>query len=292
MNGDRTCVVAAEAALGEGPVWIAAERALYWVDGMAPAIFRYTPGDGCNARLAWPMASPIGCLVPRRGGGFVLGLGDGLYRPADEGEPAKLLDLAVGWPENRLNDGKSDRAGRLWIGSIHAAETAPTGHLYRIGGDLCWSRVDSGFICSNGLDWSLDDRILYFADSGSRTIFSYAFEPATGAIGERRVFATLSGEDGTPDGLTVDQEGYLWCACWDGWQILRFAPDGRVDRCIEMPVQRPTSLAFGGPDYQTLFVTSARMDLSAAELARGPLAGNLFAVTPGIAGRPPFAFAG
>lgn len=292
MSSDPVCVVGIDAALGEGPVWIAAEQALYWVDGMAPAVFRYTPGDGANARLPWPVPSPIGCLVPRREGGFLLGLGDGLYVPAGDAEPSKLLDLGVGWPENRLNDGKPDRAGRLWIGSIHAAETAPTGHLHKVGGDLSWGRIDSGFICSNGLDWSLDDRLLYFADSGTRTIFSYDFDPATGVLGARRVFATLSGGDGTPDGLVLDQEGYLWCACWDGWQILRFAPDGRIDRRIAMPVQRPTSLAFGGADYRTLFVTSARMDLSAEELARGPLAGSVFALTPGVAGRAPFAFVG
>ena len=292
MSGEVSCVFAAEAALGEGPVWIAAEQALYWVDGMAPAVFRYTPGDGRNLRLPWRVPSPIGCLVPRRGGGFVLGLGDGLYIPAADGALSRLLDLAVGWPENRLNDGKPDRAGRLWIGSIHAAESAPTGHLHRVGLGLEWSRVDSGFICSNGLDWSLDDRILYFADSGTRTIFSYAFDPVTGGIGARRVFATLSGADGTPDGLVVDREGFVWCACWDGWQILRFAPDGRIDRRIAVPVQRPTSLAFGGADYRTLFVTSARIDLTPEELARGPLAGSLFAFTPGVAGRAPFEFVG
>jgi sugar lactone lactonase YvrE len=292
MNGDPNCVIAAEAMLGEGPVWVGAEQALYWLDSLAPVVFRYTPGDGRNERLSWGVPSPIGCLVPRRGGGFLLGLCDGLYLPALGAEPVKLLDLVVGWPENRLNDGKSDRAGRLWVGSIHAAETAPTGHLYSVGADLSWNRVDSGFICSNGLDWSLDDRILYFADSGTRTIFSYEFDPATGAVGQRRAFASLSGDDGTPDGLAVDQEGYIWCACWDGWQILRFAPDGRIVRRIAMPVQRPTSLAFGGWDYGTLFVTSARIDLSAAELARGPLAGSVFALTPGVAGRAPFEFAG
>ena len=293
MSGDPVCVVVSEAALGEGPIWNAAEQALYWVDAMAPAVFRYTPGEDRNERLSWRVSSPIGCLVPRQGGGFLLGLGDGLYLPPQaDGEPTKLLDLGVGWPENRLNDGKSDRAGRLWIGSIHAAETAPTGHLHRVAGSLDWRRIDSGFICSNGLDWSLDDRTLYFADSGSRTIFAYGVDPAHGALGPRRVFATLSGDDGTPDGLVVDHEGYLWCACWDGWQILRFTPDGRIDRRVTMPVQRPTSLAFGGPDYRTLFVTSARTDLTPAELTRGPLAGSLFAFTPGVAGRAPFAFAG
>lgn len=293
MTGDPVCVVASEAALGEGPVWNAAERALYWVDGMAPAVYRYTPANGRNVALPWQASSPIGCLVPRRSGGYLLGLGDGLYVPGDAGgAAAKLLDLAPGWPENRLNDGKPDRAGRLWIGSIHAAEIAPNGHLHRVAPDLAWQRVDGGFICSNGLDWSLDDRILYFAESGTRTIFAYDFDAATGSLGTRQVFATLAREDGTPDGLVVDAEGYLWCACWDGWQILRFAPDGRIDRRIAVPVQRPTSLAFGGPDYRTLFVTSARMDLSVAELARGPQAGSLFALTPGVAGRAPFAFAG
>ena len=293
MTAPVVCAVRATAALGEGPVWCAAEQALYWVDAMAPAVFRYTPGDSVNERLPWQLPSPIGCLVPRRGAGFVLALADGLYAPPIQGNlPPGRCDLAVGWPDNRLNDGKADRAGRLWLGSIDAAETAPTGHLYRIDGDGTWRRADSGFICSNGLDWSLDDRTLYFADSGTRTIFAYDVDPATGAIGSRRVFATLTGDDGTPDGLALDEEGYLWCACWDGWQVRRFAPDGSLDRRIEMPVHRPTSIAFGGVDYRTMFVTSARIDLGADELGRGPLAGSLFAVSPGVRGRAPFEFAG
>ncbi len=293
MTSLVACVVPAQAALGESPVWSAAEQALYWVDGTAPAVFRYTPGDGSNARLPWRLPSPVGCIVPRREFGLLLGLGDGLYvPPAASGSPSKFCDLGVGWPGNRLNDGKADRAGRLWIGSIHAAETAPTGHLYQVVADGSWRRADSGFICSNGLDWSLDDRTLYFADSGTRTIFVYDVDPATGAIGSRRVFATLAGDDGAPDGLVLDEDGYLWCACWDGWQILRYAPDGRIDRRITMPVQRPTSLAFGGADYRTLFVTSARMDLTESELTRGPLAGSVFAFSPGVAGRAPFEFAG
>lgn len=290
MSDSPVCVVRAEAALGEAPVWIEAEQALYWVDAFGPTVSRYKPDDGSNEVLPGNIPGPIGCLMPRRRGGFLLGLGDGLYSPLPA--PARLVDLGVGWPENRLNDGKADRAGRLWIGSIHAAETAPTGHLYRVGADLAWVRADTGFVCSNGLDWSLDDRTLYFAESGTRTIFAYDVDPASGGLGSRRVFATLSGGDGTPDGLAIDTEGYLWCACWDGWQILRFAPDGGIDRRIAMPVQRPTSLAFGGPDYATLFVTSARMELTATELARGPLAGSLFALTPGVAGRAPFGFAG
>jgi len=146
-----------------------------------------------------------------------------------------------------------------------------------------------GFVCSNGLGWSPDDRTMYFTDSMVRTIWAYEFDLKLGELGKRRIFACLPEHDGVPDGLAVDAQGFVWSAIWDGWRLMRFAPGGTVDREVRVPVQRPTSCAFGGSSLTTLYVTSARLDLGKSALQRGPLAGALFALecdTPGIAQTP------
>jgi sugar lactone lactonase YvrE len=150
--------------------------------------------------------------------------------------------------------------------------------------------MDSGFICSNGLGWSPDDRTMYFTDSMVRTIWAYEFDLPTGALGARRVFAKLADNDGVPDGLTVDSEGFVWSAIWDGWRVIRYAPDGSIDREVSMPVQRPSSCMFGGPDLKTLYITSACVELGWSALAKGPLAGALFALECDVAGLPEPAF--
>jgi sugar lactone lactonase YvrE len=215
-----------------------------------------------------------------------------LFLDTETGETKPAAVAETGMPFNRFNDGKVDRRGRLWAGTIDRQTAKPTGSLYRLDADLLVTRMETGLICSNGLGWSPDDKIMYFTDSMVRTIWQYDFDAASGTIDNRRVFAKLAEDDGVPDGLTVDAEGFVWSAVWDGWRIVRYAPDGAIDRQIIMPVQRPSSCMFGGPGLRTLYVTSACADLRASDLLRGPLAGALFAIEPGVAGLPETPFGG
>jgi len=158
--------------------------------------------------------------------------------------------------------------------------------VYRIGADGGMTRMLTGIGVSNGLDWSPDGTVFYYTDSMRRTIWRFPFDPVEGTLGERSVFVALGAESGNPDGLTVDEEGFVWCAVWDGSRIIRFGPGGSIDRLVEMPVPRPTSLCFGGPDLSILYVTSARIGLSPDALAAAPLSGALFAVETGVRGLP------
>jgi sugar lactone lactonase YvrE len=169
--------------------------------------------------------------------------------------------------------------------------TSPTGALYRLDPDLSCRRMESGIGISNSLAWSPDDRIFYFADTLRRTIFAYDFDAETGAISNRRVFTDCIDQPGAPDGSTIDAEGYLWNAQWDGWRLVRYAPDGRIDRVVGLPVQKPTSCMFGGPDLATLYVTSAVWDLTGEALAKQPNAGGVFALDVGVRGLPESRFA-
>lgn len=284
------CIQPANAILGEGPTWDIGEGVLYWVDIKRPAVFRLDPTLGQTGHC--PVPRPIGCVAPTS---FVQRL---VFADADG---FGFLDLATGFitriadPEsnlsgNRFNDGKVDRRGRLWAGTVDDKCVKPTGSLYRLDPDGSVHRMASGFICSNGIGWSPDDHTMYFTDSMVRKIWAYEFDPDRGELGERRVFASFAEADGVPDGLTIDAEGFIWSAIWDGWRIVRFAPDGRVDREVRMPVQRPTNCMFGGADLRTLYITSASVELGCEALMKGPLAGALFALECEVPGIPEVPF--
>jgi sugar lactone lactonase YvrE len=280
---DVHCIQAANAALGESPTWDVDQGALYWVDGERPAIFRWEPRQGQTGH--WPMPKSIGCVASAGPGRLLFADAESLgFLNTLDGAISRIPHPEAPTPRSRLNDGKVDRAGRFWVGTMDEQELCPIGSLYRLDADLRLSCQDRGFICSNGLGWSPDDRTMYFTDSVARTIWAYEFDLRSGDLGARRVFATLSDDDGMPDGLTVDSEGYVWSAIWDGWRVIRYAPDGSVDREIHVPAQRPSSCMLGGRDLKTLLITSARTGLGAAELENGPLAGALFAVSVGVAG--------
>ena len=225
------------------------------------------------------MPLPIGCASPTRTSGqmvFADAAGFGLLNLLS-GESTRIANPESELQGNRFNDGKVDRAGRFWAGTIDDRCMKPSGSLYRLDPDYSVHRMASGFICSNGLGWSPDDRIMYFVDSMTRTLWSYEFDLRSGALGKRRVFAQLRDVDGVFDGLTIDSEGYVWVAVWDGWRVIRYAPDGSIDHEVRFPVQRPSSCMFGGHDLKTLYVTSACVELGWKNLLTGPLAGALFA---------------
>lgn len=288
---DVISVVPTTAFLGEGPIWLNNEQKLAFVDILAPSIILANPADGSFQTHAMPEL--ISAIVPRQRGGYLAAMQTDL----------KGIDLATGRmttiaapeaakPGNRFNDGKCDRRGRFWAGTLAIDTTPGHGSLYRLDPDGRCLTVDTGFNISNGLGWSPDDRLFYFTDSGARRIYVYDFDIDSGTIANRRQFVEVPEGVGTPDGLTVDAEGFVWSAHWDGWCITRYAPDGKVDRVINLPVPRPTSCAFGGPDFTTLYVTSARIRLSAQQLVEAPLSGSVFAIRAGVAGLPETAFAG
>jgi len=200
--------------------------------------------------------------------------------------PRVLTPIEAGRPGNRTNDGKVDPLGRVWIGTMDDTEGQFTGALYRIDQDLVVTRVLDGVGVSNGLDWSPDGTVFYYTDSKRGLIWRFPFHMQTGTLGRREVFATVPADQGVPDGLTVDSDGYVWSAHWDGWRITRYDPDGNVERVVWLPVPRVTSLCFGGRALDTLYITSARIGLSNAELLEAPLSGALFSCRPGVAGRP------
>jgi sugar lactone lactonase YvrE len=277
--------------LGEGPVWLASRERLLWVDIYAPALHLSDPATGDDRAIALP--EMVGAVVPRRAGGFVAAMGN-TFRTLDaEGAvTGTLCSPDAERPGNRLNDAKCDRAGRLFAGSLAIDARPGQGTLWRLDPDLRLTAVETGLHVSNGLGWSPDDRAFYFCDSGARTIWAYDYDLATGEATNRRVFAAFAEGAGRADGLAVDAEGFVWAALWDGWGVVRLAPDGRRDRFVSLPVPRPTSVAFGGPGLRTLFVTSARVRLSAAMLAEAPLSGSVFCFEPGVAGLPVGEFGG
>ncbi len=189
-----------------------------------------------------------------------------------------------------LNDGRCDAAGRFWCGSCDPAEVEPLGLLFRLDPDGSVHRMAGGLIVSNGIDWSPDGRVMYHTDSGTGRITAYDHDPATGAIERPRTF--VQDDDGVPDGLLVDAEGCIWSAKWDGWRVVRYAPDGTIERTLPVPAQRPTALALGGPDLRTLYVTTARYDLDAAALREQPLAGRTLVQDVDVRGRPTALFGG
>lgn len=285
------CVLPWGAHLAEGPVWSDAEQKLYWVDILAPSVNRFDPVTRSNEEIKLPRL--ISAVAPRQGGGLVALTQDGLESlDFDTATLAPIVDPEADIPDNRFNDGKCDRQGRLWAGTMCLDARRSTGALYRIDPDGNWQRFVGGLTVSNGLDWSPDGRTFYFVDSAPGRIYAFDFDSNKGTISRQRVFAEIAPASGRPDGIAVDAEGCLWCAVWDGWCVNRYAPDGSLIEEIRLPVPRPTSVCFGGPDLKTLFVTSARIRLPSRILADAPFSGGLFALPVDVPGLPAAAFGG
>ena len=287
---DATPLLETPDLLGEGPIWDPEEGVLWRVDIEAATVHRLDPASG--ASRAWRTPSNVGCLALRASGGLVVALVDGFHGldPAT-GAVTPIVNPEPPSDEIGFNDGAVDAAGRFYCGSLdRITETKPIGSLWRLDPDGSTHRLVRGCICANGIDWSLDGATLYFTDSGKGSITAYDVD-ADGGIANPREFARVDGP-AVPDGLTIDAEGFLWSAEWDGSRLVRYAPDASIDRVVELPVSRPTACAFGGPDLDVLYVTSARSGLSEAELAEQPLAGQTVAIAAGVRGRPPHRFGG
>jgi sugar lactone lactonase YvrE len=283
------CVADVRAVLGEGPVWVAAEGALYWVDIKGFKIFRV---DRTGALHQWDTPFRIASLAPRRDGGFVAGTDRGFAfvdLEARRFEP--FADPEADLADNRFNDGKLDREGRFWAGTMDDTERGATGSLYRLDSDRGWSRWDEGYRVTNGPAFSVSGRRMYHNDSGRQATYVFDLD-GQGTPSNRRLFAQFGDGDGYPDGMTVDAEDCLWIAFWDGWCVRRFSPSGECLATIELPVQKPTSLAFGGPALDRLYITSASIGLSDSDRAIQPCAGGLFMLDSGTTGLADTPFAG
>ena len=283
------CVADARAVLGEGPVWVERDQALYWLDIKGYRILRLdSPGDWSE----WPTPFRIGSIAPRECGGFVAGTERGFaFVDLDAGSFEIFADPEEERPGNRFNDGKTDAKGRFWAGSMDDEEREATGALYRLDRDLSWTRVDDGYRVTNGPAFDRERGRMYHTDSALQRIYRFEMRP-DGSLGERSLFAQFGEGDGFPDGMTVDSEGCLWVAFWDGWCIRRISPHAEVLAEVKLPVQRPTSCAFGGPDLDRLYVTSAKIDLDEEALQMQPCAGGLFLVEAGVRGVAQTPFAG
>ena len=283
------CVADVGAILGEGPVWVAAEQALYWLDIKGRKLFRL---DSAGERREWPTPFRVGCIAPRAGGGFIAGTDEGIALIDPEGARFALIaDPEPDRPDNRFNDGKVDRQGRFWAGTMDDTERAASGALYRLDSADLWTLVDDGYRVTNGPAFSPDGRLMYENDSARQLTYVFDLDEL-GTPFNKRIFARYPEDSGYPDGMTVDAEGCLWIAFWDDWCVRRYSPDGELLRKIELPVQRPTSCAFGGPDLDRLYVTSATVGLGEGALARQPQAGGLFRINPGVRGLAEVPFAG
>ena len=284
------CVANPQALVGEGPVWDDRRRVLWWIDVKNPRLFRYDPANGDRHEFAMP--ERIGCVAPRQRRPDrrlherlqMDRSGDGRHH-ADHRSRARAARQPVQRRQVRPARAPVRRHHGQRRGRVHRYAVPPrSGPL---GARDVHRRAPVQW-----LDWSPDDRLLYYTDSLRRTIWVYDFDLATGAIDRRRVFARVPDDAGVPDGLCVDREGHVWSAHWGGWRLTRYAPDGGVDRVVDMPVPQPSCPAFGGADLEVLYVSSAAIGMTQDELARAPDGGGLFALDVGVRGLPVGRFAG
>ena len=291
MTGDSNvrCVADVHAVLGEGPVWVEREGALFWVDIKGRKTFRLGADDKVES---WETPFRVGSIAPRASGGFIAGTDQGIAEiDLMQGRFDLLFNPEAQLPDNRFNDGKVDPQGNFWAGSMDDLEREATGSLYRIGPDMSCRQVDTNYRVTNGPAFSPTGDILYHNDSARQVTYRFTLAP-DGTVGTRETFLQFGEGEGYPDGMTVDAEGCLWIAFWDGWCLRRYSPEGALLSKLEMPVARPTSCTFGGANLDRLYITSASIDLDPDALAMQPNAGGLFMVVPGVKGTPQVAFAG
>lgn len=285
-------LVDVKTTLGEGPLWDVQEQRLYWIDSMDGRVFRCT-ADGREVR-SWDLPQKIGSMALRQGGGAVVSLQRGFhFLDFQTGEVSKIHDPEPDRPDNRLNDGKVDHRGRFIVGSMDTQEAGPNGALYRLDPDLTVTRLEGGIIVSNGPCWSPDGRTFYFTDTWSGQISAYDYDLEAGGISNKRCFTRMQHEGAGFDGATVDAEGGVWSALVYVGKLARYHPDGSLDRLIDLPVKKVTSMSFGGPELDVLYVTS----MAKPPLPRFPSdpvqRGSLFAIHDlGVRGLPEPRFAG
>ena len=271
------------AILGEGPLWSPGRGLLFWLDINRRSLHSLDPSTGIAQVMK--LDQPVTALAETMDGGMLAMAYKAVMRlEVQSGHMEPLTAVEPDLPDNRINDAACDRAGRLWLGTMQNKGEGACGSLYYLEPGGKPHRMDTGFKVSNGIGFSPDDRLLYFADTLAHSIYAYDFDIATGCIKNRRTFAYIPSGWGRPDGLTVDSEGYVWSALWDGAKVIRISPEGETRRVLDLKALRPTSCMFGGPDLDQLFITSAARDLSEDALISYPDSGALMMLKPGVAG--------
>lgn len=280
---DIVCVLDAKSELGEGTLWDPAAGVLWWVDIWGKAIHRFDPVTGKDD--VFPTPEYVGCLAIRENGGLIVTMEKGFYffDPAI-GKFDWIVDPEAGRPDTRFNDGKPDRQGRFWSGTVFEDPPRPVeyvGALYRMDADLSCHKMVDGIGSSNGLAFGPDSRTMYFADSRQNLVWAWDFDPATGDIENRRIFIDTTDTGGLPDGATIDAEGCYWTTLPESGKLARYDPAGKLMQVIMMPTSIPTCCEFGGKDLDILYVTSARL-----RKLTDRYAGGLFAIDVGVKGLP------
>ena len=290
---DITALPAPAALLGESPVWHPGLGALVWCDIPGRALHRHVLATGEHTQ--WALDSEPGCCAPLPGADWLLAQRDGLWRfDMATGQRHLLAPPPYDTTNERFNDGRADPQGRLWVGTIYEPRDAPRAALYRWAGGAL-QRMAGDITVSNGLAFSPDGRTMYWADTTAHRIFAFDFDDDTGSLSQQRVFAQfepratgqgLADYGGRPDGAAVDVQGAYWVAMFEGQRLLRLAADGTLLQEVPLPVRCPTMPCFGGADLKTLFITTARLNRPADELADQPLAGRVLCLRVNVPGLP------
>ena len=276
---------------GEGVLWNAEDGRLWWTDIHGRKLWWLDPTNGASASIDMP--DRVCCFAPRAGGSLLVAFAQelALFDPAT----ATIDSFYAFEPDNpntRLNDGRTDRAGNFVAGGMNEVTEEADSSVIRVTPDLRVEMILRGVSCANSTCFSPDGRIMYFADTPERTIRAYAYDPEAPELGTPRLVIDMKDEPGPPDGSCVDAEGYVWNAEWMGHRVIRVAPDGTIDAVVEVPVEKPTCCAFGGPDLDTLYITTSRLGSTTERIAEEPTCGGLYAMKPGVRGLVDAPFAG
>jgi sugar lactone lactonase YvrE len=288
---DAELVLDAQAELGEGPVWDPASSCLFFVDILRGYVHRFDPATG--ALQAYDIGQFVGAVAVAESGDLMLAVRDGFARMnLGSGRVQMVAEVEADRPDQRMNDGKCDAEGRFWAGTMALDERGGAGALYRLDPDGRVHTMLRQVSISNGLDWSSDERLMYFIDSPTQSVDLFDFDLTTGAIANRRSLVRVGAVHGLPDGLTLDADGGVWVSLWGGGEVRRYTPEGGLDAIVRVPTQFPTSCTFGGSDLSDLYITTASVKLSSDERASQPHAGAVFRARPGVVGRPANRFKG
>jgi sugar lactone lactonase YvrE len=282
-----------ECELGEGPVWDAATKSILWVDILQCELHRFFSEE--KEHKIFHTGSMISAIALREKGGIIAALQNGFAEiDFEKGTIRSIADTESSIKTNRFNDGKCDPAGRFWAGTMSVKDEPYAGNLYTLEHDLSVSLKIKGVSCSNGMAWSPDHKTFYYIDTPTQQVVAYDYNITDGSILNKKMVITIPQKEGYPDGMTIDSEGMLWVACWDGWQITRWDPyTGKLLQRISLPVSKVTSCTFGGNNLEDLYITSAKVGLNDPELKEQPLAGSLFVIkNTGFTGLADFPFKG
>jgi len=278
-------VVNVGALLGEGPSWDTRRKVLYWVDILEKKVYMYNPVTDINYVIE--LDQYVGTVAPTESGNLILALQHGFFTmDLNTKQLTKIVDPEERIPDNRFNDGKCDVRGRFWAGTMSLKDVQGAGNLYRLDDDHNVKTIIQNVTISNGIAWRPDNKIMYHIDTPTRQVAAYDFEVETGAIRNKRVVIEIPEEMGSPDGMTVDEEGMLWVAKWGGFQVGRWNPNtGELIDSVGVPAPLVTSCSFGGENMDELYITTARVGLNNDTLQKYPKAGGLFRIKTDVKGQ-------